>query len=282
MISRLRLLLLTPLAALLACSSHTILPIPTTAAISGDYVLNVAPAVGSAATSFTGNLFISGSAVDGAFQYNNGNSACSGQSFPVVGTIGSNGVMTLSSSSFAGSFSGNTATLTMQTPLDIISGELPNSSGTAQIAAGPGTNCTLASSTLTASLLTPYNGTWVGQVSGAASGTATLIVSEVLPGTPPQAPSAATTTDGVIPVTASLAFGGGCSFTSTIGMTGQISGYNLQLTQVSNGPPVTVLVNNAQTIVSFSMTIPSGALNAAGTAPLGCPTGSYSGAITPQ
>jgi hypothetical protein len=290
MIPRLRLLFLTPLATLLACSSHAILPIPTTAAVSGDYVLNVNPALGSSATSFTGNLFISASNVEGAFQYNNGDSACNGQSFPVIGTIASNGLMTLSSSSFAGSFSGNTATLAMQTPLDIISGEVPNSSGSAQITAGTGTNCALPSSTLTANYIAPYSGTWVGTAgSGNTTGTVTLIVSEAIPGVAPEPPSQATTTAGLIPVNATLAFGGTCSFTSTIGMTGQISGYNLQLSQISSGPPVTVVVNNAQTVVSFSMTVPIGALNAAGNGPLSsgapsCLTNSYSysGSVHPQ
>jgi hypothetical protein len=279
MISRLRILLLTPLAALLACSSHAIVPVPTTAAVSGDYVLNVTPVAGGTFTSFSGNLYISGSTVSGAFLYNNGNSLCSGQSFPVIGTINSNGLMTLSSSSFTGSFSGNTATITIQTPLDVLSGQVPNSSGTAQIAAGTGTNCALASSTLTANYLSPYNGTWTGTVSsGAATGTATLIVGEVIPDTT----QTATSTAGLIPVTASLNLTGVCSFTTPIQLTGQISGYSLQLTQVSNAPPVTVLVNNASTIVGFSMTIPSGALNAAGTGPLGCPTGSYSGSVAPH
>jgi hypothetical protein len=276
MISRVRLLLLTPLAALLACSSHAILPIPTTAAVSGDYVLNVTPVAGSAATSFTGNLNISGSAVDGAFQYNNPNSACNGHSFPVVGTIGTNGVMTLSSSSFGGSFLGNTATITIQTPLDVLSGEAPNSSGTAQIAAGTGTNCTLASGTLTANYLSPYNGTWTGNVtSGVASGTATLIVAETIPVDTAQTPGAATQTQGLIPATASLAFSGttttgqSCNFTAPVQLTGQISGYNLQLASVS--PPITVLVNDDSTIVGMSMTV-------VGT---GSCAGTFTGAVTP-
>jgi len=291
MISRLRLLYLTPLAAILACSSHAIVPIPTTAAVSGDYVLNVTPVAGGTATSFSGNLNISGTSVDGAFQYNNGNSACNGQSFPVIGTIASNGSMTLSSSQFSGSFSGNTATITFQTPLDVLSGQTPNSSGTAQIVAGTGTNCALANTSLTANYVAPYNGTWTGTVtSNGLTGTVSLIVSETIPADSPQTPGAATQTKGVIPVTASVGFSGStstgqiCSFTAPLQLTGQISGYNLQLTQVSSAPPVTVLVNNSSTLIDISMTVPTGAdipTTTGNPLPLGCPSGTYSGTVTP-
>ena len=163
----LRSLLLLPLAALIACGTSAP-AVGGIAPISGDYVLNVNPVAGGAATSFSGNLYISGTGVSGSFVYGNGNSACNAQSFPVTGTINTAGtLMTLSSSAFAGSLSGNTVSLTLQLPLITYSDYTYNTTGTAQIAAGStGTNCALASSPLTAQYLPPFTGSGTGAVSG--------------------------------------------------------------------------------------------------------------------
>ena len=146
----LRSLLLLPLAALIACGTSAP-AVGGIAPISGDYVLNVNPVAGGAATSFSGNLYISGTGVSGSFVYGNGNSACNAQSFPVTGTINTAGtLMTLSSSAFAGSLSGNTVSLTLQLPLITYSDYTYNTTGTAQIAARFHRN------QLCACLLTPH------------------------------------------------------------------------------------------------------------------------------
>jgi hypothetical protein len=282
MISRRRLLFLTPLATILACASQAPLTVPTAPAGSGDYVLSVTPAPGSPATSFTGNLYVSGSSANGAFQYNNPNSACSGQSFPVAGNVAANGVVTLSSSSFAGSFQGNTATIAFLLLPDTGAGEVPYSSGMVQIAAGAGTNCALANSSLTASYVPPYSGTWTGAASlgGTTSvtppnGLVVLFVTEVIPGAPPQQASAANATGGTIPVTGSIAFISAtypmCNFATPIQLTGQIGGYNLQLASTSSNPAVSIQLNSS-TNVNFSMTVGGGK-------PCG---GTYSGILTQQ
>jgi hypothetical protein len=262
----LRSLLLLPLAALIACGSSA----PAVGGIapaSGDYFLSVAPVSGSAASSFSGNLYISGTSVSGSFIYTNANSSCTGQSFPVTGTINSTGtLMSLSSSAFAGSLSGNTATITLQLPLIAYTSNNYSTTGTAQIAAGTsGTNCALASSTLTAQYLQPFTGSWIGSVTGPVSGTSTvtgsvtLIVSEAIPQTLATSTSAA----GLIPTTGSLA--------------GQVSGYTLQLNQVVSAPRSPVIVSASETTspVTFNFLIPS-------SASVTCPAGAYSGTIAPQ
>jgi len=277
----LRSLLLLPLAALIACGSSA----PAVGGIaptSGDYFLSVAPVSGSAANSFSGNLYISGTSVSGSFIYTNANSSCTGQSFPVTGTINSAGtLMSLSSSAFAGSLSGNTATITLQLPLIAYTSNNYSTTGTAQIAAGAsGTNCALASSTLTAQYLQPFTGSWIGSVTGPVSGTSTvtgsvtLIVSEAIPQTLATSTSAA----GLIPTTGSLAFNGpSCSFSTAIALSGQVSGYTLQLNQVVSAPQSPVIVSASETTspVTFNFLIPS-------SASVTCPAGSYSGTITPQ
>jgi hypothetical protein len=283
MISGLRVLFLTPLAALLACAGQAPLTVPAAPAVSGDYVLNVTPSPANPATSVTGNLYISGSSAYGAFQYNDQNSACNGQSFPVAGNVAANGIVSLSSSSFAGTFLDNTATMTFLILQD--AGEVPNSSGTIQITAGTGIDCALPNSALIANYVPPYSGTWGGEAVlpsttiPSPGGYVTLSVNEALPGTPPQQASAASTTGGVIPVTGSIVFISAtypvCSFTNLffttkpVQLTGQISGYDLQLTASSY--PITVQLNTS-TNVNFSMTV-------AEPKPCG---GTYSGILTQQ
>jgi hypothetical protein len=271
----LRSLLLLPLAALIACGSSA----PAVGGIapaSGDYVLNVTPVGGGASTSFSGNLYISGTSVSGSFVYGNGNSACNAQSFPVTGTINSAGtLMSLSSSAFAGSLSGNTVSLTLQLPLVAYSNNTYNTSGTAQIAAGTGgTNCALASSPLTAQYLQPFTGSWTGTVSGPVSGSVTLIVAETVP----QTLSTSTSAAGLIPATGSLAFAAStCSFTSPIALSGQVGGYTLQLNQTVSAPqnPVVVSASETTSPITFNFLVPS-------SASVTCPAGTYSGTITLQ
>lgn len=271
----LRSLLLLPLAALIACGTSAP-AVGGIAPISGDYVLNVNPVAGGAATSFSGNLYISGTGVSGSFVYGNGNSACNAQSFPVTGTINTAGtLMTLSSSAFAGSLSGNTVSLTLQLPLITYSDYTYNTTGTAQIAAGStGTNCALASSPLTAQYLPPFTGSGTGAVSGPVSGSATLIVAETIPQTLATSTSAA----GLIPATGSLSFAAStCSFTSPIALSGQVGGYTLQLNQTVSAPQNPVIVSASETTspITFNFLIPS-------SASVTCPVGSYSGTIILQ
>jgi hypothetical protein len=273
----LRSLLLLPLAALIACGSSA----PAVGGIaptSGDYFLSVAPVSGSAASSFSGNLYISGTSVSGSFLYNNGNSSCNGQSFPVTGTINSAGtLMSLNSSAFAGSLSGNTATLTLQLPLIAYTNNTYNTTGTAQIAAGTsGTNCALASSTLTAQYLQPYNGGYTGTLtSGTSTVTATIILAESIPQTLATSTSAA----GLIPASGSLTFNGAaCNFSQTLtnSLAGQISGYTLDLYQGTSSLTSPVIVSASETTspITFNVLISSGTTS--------CPAGSYSGTINPQ
>lgn len=271
----LRSLLLLPLAALIACGSSA----PAAggiAATSGDYFLSVAPVSGSAATSFSGNLYIAGTSVSGSFLYNNANSSCNGQSFPVTGTINSTGtLMSLSSSAFTGSLSGNTATLTLQLPLIAYTNSSYNTTGTAQIAAGTGTNCALASSALTAQYLQPYNGSYAGTLTGPITVSATIILAESIPQTLATSTSAA----GVIPATGSLSFNGAaCNFSQTLtnSLAGQISGYTLALYQGTSSLTSPVIVSASETTspITFNVLIVSGTT--------ACPAGSYSGTITPQ
>jgi hypothetical protein len=272
----LRSLLLLPLAALIACGSSAP-AVGGTAATSGDYVLNVAPVSGSSASSFSGNLYISGTSVSGSFLYNNANSSCNGQSFPVTGTINSTGtLMSLSSSAFTGSLSGNTATLTLQLPLIGYTNSTYNTTGTAQIAAGTsGTNCALASSALTAQYLQPYTGSWIGTLTGPITVSATVILAESIPQTLATSTSAA----GVIPATGSLSFNGAaCNFSQTLtnSLAGQISGYTLDLYQGTSSLTSPVIVSASETTspITFNVLIVSGTT--------ACPAGSYSGTITPQ
>ena len=273
----LRSLLLLPLAALVACGSSAP-AVGGIAATTGDYFLGVAPVSGSAATSFSGNLYISGTSVSGSFIYNNGNSSCNGQSFPVTGTINSTGtLMSLSSSAFAGSLSGNTATITLQLPLVAYTNNTYNTTGTAQIAAGTsGTNCALASSTLTAQYLQPYNGDYTGTLtSGTTTVTATIILAESIPQTLATSTSAA----GLIPTTGSLSFNGaGCNFSPIFAnsLAGQISGYTLELYQGTSSLTSPVIVSATETTspITLNILITGGTVN--------CPAGSYSGTITQQ
>jgi len=285
--SKLRFLFLLPLAALIACGSSAP-AVGGIAPISGEYVFNVTQTAGGAATSFTGALYISGSSVTGTFTYTNANSACNAQSFPVIGSIDSAGdLMSLSSSAFTGSFSGNTVTISLKLPLVPYTSGSYNTTGTAQITAGSsGTNCALASSAFTAQYLPPYSGTWIGTLtSGSSSITATLMVSEPITTTSSGGQTVFNANAaGQFPATATLNFNGAaCYFTATPSnqltlnniVSGQVSGYTLQLSQVSSGITVAVVSASETTSpITFNILITGGSL--------ACPNGTYSGTMAPQ
>jgi len=263
----LRSLLLLPLAALVACGSSAPATAVSSTPVSGDYVLSVTVG-GSGATTFTGGLNINGSAVSGLFQFSNATSACDGTFLPVTGTIGSNNLLTLTSSVFAG----NTATITILFPLTQGTTYTASAGGTVQIAAGSsGTNCALSVATIAALYLTPYNGTWTGAISnGSVSGTATLVVAEPI--------TTGTTfnlnASGQFPATGTLSFSGSsCTFTP-IALTGLVTGYTLQLNQTVTGSQNPIIVSASETTnpVTFNVLIPSGSTSS-------CPVGTYSGTI---
>jgi len=263
----LRSLLLLPLAALLACGSSNPASTGSNAPPSGDYVLSVTVGA-SGATTFSGGLNISGSAVSGLFQFSNSTSACNGTYIPFTGTIASNNLLTLTSSIFAG----NTATITIQFPLTQGTTYTSSASGTVQIAAGSsGTNCALSVATIAALYLAPYNGTWTGTISnGSVSGTATLVVAEpITTGTTFNLNASAQ-----FPATGTLSISSSsCTFTP-IALTGTVTGYTLQLNQTVTGSQSPIVVSASETTnpVTFNVLIPSGSTST-------CATGTYSGTI---
>jgi len=264
----LRSLLLLPLAALVACGSSAPSAVGGTTPVSGDYVLSVAFGT-SSATTFTGGLNISGSTVTGLFQFSNATSACNGTALPVTGTIGSNNLLTLTSSVFAG----NTATITIQFPLTQNTTFTSSAGGTVQIAAGSsGTNCALSLANIAALYLAPYNGTWTGTISnGSVSGTATLVVAEPI--------TTGTTfnlnASGQFPATGTISFSGSSCTIAPIALTGQVTGYTLQLNQSVSGSQNPIIVSASETTapVTFNILVPS-------LSSVTCPPGVYSGTIT--
>ena len=266
----LRSLLLLPLAALIACgSSAPSAPSGSTAPVSGDYVLSVTSG-NSVGTAFTGGLNIGGSTVTGAFVFSNAASACNGTYIPVTGTINSSNLLTLTSSVFAG----NTATITIQFPLTQNTTYTSSASGTAQIAAGSGgTNCALSLANIAAIYLAPYTGTWTSFITnGTVSGTATLVVAEPI--------TTGTTfnlnASGQFPASGTLSFTSSTCSISSIPLTGQVTGYTLQLNQTVTGSQNPIVASATETTnpVTFNVLIPSGSTS---TCPAGPP---YSGTIS--
>jgi hypothetical protein len=265
----LRSLLLLPLVALVACGSSA----PSTsgtAPVSGDYVLSVTSG-NSGPTSFTGGLNISGSTVTGAFLFSNAASACNGTVLPVTGAIGSNNLLTLTSSVFAG----NTATITIQFPLTQNTTYTYDAAGTVQIVAGSsGTNCAFSLANIAAVYLAPYTGTWTGTITNTnstVSGTATLVVAEPI--------TTGTTfnlnASGQFPATGTLSFSSTTCSISSIPLTGTVNGYTLSLNQTVTGSQNPIVPSATETTnpVTFNVLIPSGSTST-------CPAGAYSGTIT--
>ncbi len=264
----LRSLLLLPLAALVACGSSASSAPAGVTPVSGDYVLSVTSGT-SGATTFTGGLNINGSTVTGAFQFGNASSACNGTTIPVTGAINSSNLLTLTSSVFAG----NTATITIQFPLTQGTTYTSSASGTVQIAAGSGgTNCALLLANIAAIYLAPYNGTWTSTLTnGSVSGTAALVVAEPI--------TTGTTfnlnASGQFPATGTLSFSSSTCTISSIPLSGQVTGYTLQLNQSVSGSqsPIIVSASESTNPVTFNVLIPSGSTSS-------CPAGAYSGTIS--
>ena len=256
--SGLRLFLLLPLTAVLACGGASSTPTGGYAPPTGGYVLTVSPAATSAST-FTGALTVVGTTASGVFQFNNPGTLCvsGSQDIPFSGTI-SNSVLTLTS----GAFSGSIATLKINLPLSITTAGTTTASGTAVITGG---TCALALSPMSAALVPSYNGTWTGVLTGPVSGTVSIGVVQ-----------SAANSDGQFPTTASVAFTAPtCSF-SVAGVSGLISGYNIQLGGTGTTAPnnqLSISAGTASTPVTLNMSILSGLI---------CPNGTYTGPVTHQ
>jgi hypothetical protein len=249
MLLRLRCGLLFPLLSLLACGSSS----PSAAGIApttGAYVITLSPQA-AGATLLPGALSVAGTSVTGAFSYYNPQApACGAQTFSVSGTINSNDSLALTSSTFAGSV----ASFTIQLPLGTNTAGTTSASGTGVITGG---SCALASTTLQLTEVAPYSGTWTGTASnGSTTGTVNLVLNE-----------SAANSAGQFPVSAVLTFSAPtCSF-SINPLGGEASGYNLLLSSSAN----TVTISSLGSPANFTMNV-SGVT---------CPSGSYSGTITP-
>jgi hypothetical protein len=255
--SRLRLLLLFPLATLIACGASAGSPFATTSGfgpVTGDYVITVAPGTAASGT-FTGALTVSGTSVTGVFQYNNIGANCvsSGQDIAFTGSIANN-VLTLTS----GSFSNSIATLAIQ---QFATNNLGVSLASGTVAITGGT-CALASTTLQAVLVPSFSGNWTGALSGPVNGSISLAITQ-----------ATANADGQFPISALVTFGGGsCSF-SVNGVSGLVRGYNLSLGSGQNAP------DNEIGVTANTITSPATVTLNVFTA-VGCPIGSYSGTLT--
>ncbi|MGA1983689.1 MAG: hypothetical protein ABSG84_14635 [Acidobacteriaceae bacterium] len=235
MFSRLRFLLLLPVATLLACGGASSPPTGTSyTPVAGDYVITVG--VGTAGqANFNGDLVVNNtsvcpvSSVCGVFLYNGASACTGGQPISFTGSFSSN-VLTLTSASFSGSV----ATLSITLPLS-------NNNLGQQLAGGnsviTGGTCSLASSTLQAQLIPSYTGTWSATVSGPSAATATLQVIQ----------STTANADGEFPATGVLTFNPtGCTSAAPDNTyTGVVSGASLQLK--SSQYNVSVTANNAVT-----------------------------------
>ena len=215
----LRLSLLLPLVALIACGSNS----PSFGTIgtpSGDWILNLESTTASGY--FPGALTIQGSNVSGVFQYVNPSVTCTPGTQPitVTGTVNASGsAINLTSSSFG---TGSVATFTIHLPL--IQSVTPNSTyGTVQIAGG---NCALASTVLNIYFVN-YTGNYSGTLTeGTASISANLNVTE-----------GSANSAGQFMVTGGIALSGpSCNLSST-SLSGLITGFSMQLS--GNGITVT-------------------------------------------
>ncbi len=254
MLSRLRLILLLPLAALMSCASSA----PVSAANptqSGDYVIVISPS-GVTPLVFSGNLNVVGTSVSGVFRYTNpaGNCVSSAQDIPFSGSI-VNSVLTLTS----GTFSNGTATFTVAIPTISTTSGTQIGNGTGVISGG---TCATASSPLQSTFIPTFGTTFSGTLTGPANGNLSLAVTE-----------SAANADGQFPAVAAVSFAGtSCSFNLT-GITGLVSGYTLSLGNGLTAPnnEIAVTANATTSPINVSLTIFSSATT--------CPTGQYSGTI---
>jgi multidrug efflux pump subunit AcrA (membrane-fusion protein) len=236
--SRLRFLLLLPIATLIACgeSSYPSSGGGNATPVAGDYVITVGVGTASQAN-FNGNIAVSGKIVSGVFRYNNVSTCVSGaQDIPFTGSVTGN-VLTLTSASFSNSV----ATFTINLPLSNNTNNQQLASGTSVIAGG---TCALASSTLQAQFIPSYTGTWTATLTSPSNATATLAIVE----------SATADADGQFPATGVLTFSVSPCSSSTPDSTytGVVSGATLQL-KSSMFANMSITANNAETPVTVSI-----------------------------
>jgi len=258
MLSRLRPLLLLPLAALAACGSGSpSVPANSSTPPAGDYVITVAAGT-SKSSYFSGDLAVSGNSVSGVFRYTNLGTICvsSGQDIAFTGNFGNN-VLTLTSASFAGSV----ATFTINLPVGATSNGTQVANGSAVITGG---SCALTSTTAQAQYIPSLSGTWSGAMTGTSSGTASITLTE-----------SAANSDGQFPVTGAASFNStACNFSLPIStpLSGLLSGGQLSIS--SSDSSIGISANATTSPVAFSLT-----LNQSAEVPASC-AGSYSGNLT--
>lgn len=221
MLSRLRFVLLLPVATLIACggSSNSSSGGTNFTPAAGDYVITVGSGTASQST-FTGNLAVSGSSVSGVFRYYNPGTVCVSPSQDILfsGSF-ANGVITLTSTSFSNSV----ATLTINLPFSNNNIGQQLASGTSVITGG---TCALASSTLQAQLIPAFTGSWTVTLTNPTNETATLIVQQ----------SSTATTDGQFPATGTISCIANAGTLTPL--TGLVSGPNLALATTLQGSAV--------------------------------------------
>jgi hypothetical protein len=262
MLSRLRFTLLLPLAALLACASGSTPTVtnPSYTPVGGDYAITVGSGTAHASI-FSGDLAVSGSTVTGVFRYYNPGTVCvsGSQDIPFTGTF-TNNTLTLTSATFSSSV----ATLTIQLPLSTNTSGTEVANGTAVITGG---TCVLASTTAQAQLIPSFAGTWSGTLTGPASGSASVVLTQ-----------GAADADGQFPVTGAISFtsstSSACNFSIPISAPapGLVSGTTLNVANANS--TITITANAAVTPVLFTVT-----LNQTGTNQSSC-LGSYAGALS--
>jgi hypothetical protein len=237
--SRLRFTLLLPITALLACatSSTPTVTNPSYTPVGGDYVITVAAGTASAST-FSGDLAVSGSSVSGS------------QDIPFTGTF-ANSTLTLTSSPFSSSV----ATINITLPLGTNTSGAQVASGTAVITGG---TCALASTNAQAQLIPSFAGTWSGTLNGPVSGTASIVLTE-----------SAANSDGEFPATGGVTFtsqaSSQCNFSVPISapMSGLVSGSTLQVANSAN--TISITANAASGPVTFSVGYNTGSSACQGT-----------------
>jgi hypothetical protein len=251
--SRLRFTLLLPITALLACatSSTPTVTNPSYTPVGGDYVITVAAGTASAST-FSGDLAVSGSSVSGVFRYYNPGTVCvsGSQDIPFTGTF-ANSTLTLTSSPFSSSV----ATINITLPLGTNTSGAQVASGTAVITGG---TCALASTNAQAQLIPSFAGTWSGTLNGPVSGTASIVLTE-----------SAANSDGEFPATGGVTFtsqaSSQCNFSVPISapMSGLVSGSTLQVANSAN--TISITANAASGPVTFSVGYNTGSSACQGT-----------------
>ena len=254
MLSKLRFLLLMPLAALLACGTSS----PSTAvagsgAPTGDWVLVASPGTANA-SQFSGALTVTGTSATGVFGANSPAICTAGaQTFSAVTGSVVNNVLTLTSPST----SGGVMTATIQLPLITNSIGTQSASGTIQITGG---TCVVASSPLVATYIPSFTGTYTGTLSGPVSGTATLTLTESSANASGQFP-----TTGVLSTFTST----NCSLGTAISTAGLVTGTSVQLAA-------------GNTTITASAGSTASTLNVTFNGAPGCATGTYTGTLTHQ